>query len=54
MDFAKLLELHGKLDAETAKLLWAYVTAALRAPNTNEFVKRTLKQALSDQPSGSR
>ena len=52
VDFAKLIELNQKIDAETALLLTRFVVRALQAPNTNEYLKAKLKQALDEPPPG--
>ena len=45
-----LLKLYGKLDAETVNLLGRFLIQALRATNSNAWVKENLRVILGDVP----
>lgn len=48
IDFSKLIELNQRVDGETAKLLMKFVGKALQSGDINEFVKRALQRAMSE------
>jgi hypothetical protein len=46
LNLAHLIQLQSKIDSETAKLLGKFLAEALKAPDTNTFVKQSLRAAL--------
>jgi hypothetical protein len=45
-----LLKLYGKLDPDTVALLGRFLVQALRADNSNLWVKEKLREILGDVP----